>query len=107
MAISDPRFAAQIRMGAGRRVEHFDDVGCALAWLDALGDDAPLAQEIWVRDARGDAWLDARSAHYEAGHTTPMGYGFAALPDAGEGARDLEEVRKAIREQEDERRAGR
>lgn len=84
MAISDPRFAVEVRARAGERVHRFDDLGCALAWLDQHPSAAGARPaELWVRHLEGERWLDAFSAAYRAGRKSPMGYGFGALADPG------------------------
>lgn len=92
MAISDRRFAAQMRGGPRRTVFKFDDVGCAAFWLRDKTKDYPWMAEpgtrLWVADvgSRDQAvrWLDARQAQYIT-RTSPMGYNFGAvgLPQAG------------------------
>ena len=77
MAIGDRRFAAEVRGAADRRVHFFDDLGCALLWLDEHPAQDGSATEIWVRGALGEHWVDARTARYSDGHRTPMGYGLA------------------------------
>ena len=85
MVLSDPKHAAQVRVpeAEGRsRVLFFDDLGCALIWLeDKPFRDAP-ALEIWVNDWHDGAWLDARRAHYLPGQVTPMEYGLGAQREA-------------------------
>lgn len=103
MAISDPRHAAQVRDARSGRVHLFDDLGCALLWLDAEGLDATLG-ELWVGDPSGSGWLDGRTAAYAADRRTPMGYGFAAAPEGAAGV-PLETVRERVRERERERRS--
>ncbi len=104
MVLSDRGHAAQVRLlGAGGRgaVELFDDLGCAVVWLDdeGLADDAV---ELWVADHRGGGWLDAFSAHYVLGNPTPMQYGVSAQASAGAGTIDFEAARDHIRRVERE-----
>jgi nitrous oxide reductase accessory protein NosL len=106
MAISDPRYAAQIRTGP-HDVARFDDFGCALAWLEANGG-LERMQEFWVMDATSpDAetgqWLDARRAFYRGGQRTPMAYGWAAVAEAAPDAMDFDAARRAILEQQGKR----
>lgn len=105
MAVSDRRFAAEIRLRPGERIHRFDDLGCALAWLDEQPAEAgaPPA-EIWVRDLEGERWLDAFEASYRAGQNSPMGYGFGALARPDPAALPLDQVQQRIREREHERR---
>jgi hypothetical protein len=104
MVLSDRGHAAQVRiLGAGGRgaVELFDDLGCAVVWLDSegLADDAV---ELWVADHRGGGWLDAFRAHYVLGNPTPMQYGVSAQGTAGADTIDFEAAREHIRRVERE-----
>ena len=81
MVLSDRNHSAQIRhpTETGRsKVVFFDDIGCALIWLD----DQPFAQdpavEIWVNHWQTGDWIDARTATYLKGQVTPMEYGLGA-----------------------------
>jgi nitrous oxide reductase accessory protein NosL len=100
MVITDRRFAAQLRIG--RTPHRFDDVGCALDWLDERPEPSEPT-EFWVMDQETREWIDARSASFRAGQRTPMGYGFGASAATHADRVDLEAVRAAVRE----RRAGR
>ena len=79
MVISDRRYAAQLRMPGAKTTNAFDDLGCALLWLDEqgllAGDDSEV--EVWVRDPTGEEWIDGRKARFGEGFATPMAYGFA------------------------------
>lgn len=84
MTIGDARWCAEIWDREYSRVRVYDDFGCAV--LDAAArkelDRADLL--IWAADETEPAhWFDARVAHFRSGATTPMGYGFAAGPQAG------------------------
>jgi len=96
MAISDRHYAVQVRGGPKKQVFKFDDIGCAVHWLkdQPWGNDPTT--EIWVTDFRSGKWLDARAAHYVAGKTTPMAYGFGASGEALPGSIGFEEVRKQL-----------
>ena len=104
MILSDRRFAAQLRYAQDRTVRHFDDLGCALLFWDEREAAGEIPQEVWVRDREGQDWLDARGKHFVEDSHTPMGYGFAAVGAAREGALDFESVRRRVREIEHERR---
>jgi copper chaperone NosL len=81
MAVSDPHYSAQVRggpPGGSSRLYKFDDIGCALLWLEKQPWRENPATEIWVNDHRDGAWLDARSAWYVTGKITPMDYGLGA-----------------------------
>ena len=86
MVLSDHHYAAQIRyLPPGKRrtrVALFDDIGCALLWLqDKPWKDDPRVR-IWVADYRNGDWIDARKATYIKGKISPMGYGLGAQPEA-------------------------
>lgn len=93
MALSDRRFAVQIRLEPRGRVAKFDDIGCALVWLDARGTGGSEPAEIWVADHRDGRWLDARSAGFVGVERTPMDYGFGAVAERSESTLDLAQVR--------------
>ena len=81
MVLSDRKHAAQVRYSpAGQRsqVRLFDDLGCAVLWLDRQTWGGDPGVEIWVNDHRSGAWIDARSARYLPGQITPMEYGLGA-----------------------------
>jgi copper chaperone NosL len=62
MAVSDPRFAAQLAI-PGEDPLFFDDVGCLADYLLAKGELTPGAR-AWVADHRTKAWVDATTAVY-------------------------------------------
>jgi len=99
MVLSDRLHAAQVRIpsaGGRSQVFFFDDLGCALVWLqDQPSRDDP-ATEFWVTDWRDGQWIDARSASYVPGQKTPMGYGLGAQAAAIAGAMDFAQAREAI-----------
>jgi copper chaperone NosL len=73
MIVSQKTSAAQL-VARGER-HHFDDIGCMVQWLDEqhVGRDETRA---WVR--LGDGWVEATSAHYIGGTSTPMDHGYVA-----------------------------
>jgi copper chaperone NosL len=79
MVVGDRRHAAQLLPASGARV-YFDDPGCLVTYL-AERKIAP--QGVWVREAGGERWLDARTARYVKGARTPMDFGFEARADEG------------------------
>jgi len=88
MIISDHRFACQIRGGPKDTVFKFDDIGCAATWISEKLKEYPWMADattrIWVADfANPDTrWLQASTAHYVRGKTSPMGYNYAAYAEA-------------------------
>jgi copper chaperone NosL len=109
MTISDRRSAAQIRLHEGGPAHIFDELGCALLFVDAQagppGEGATELAELWVRDPAAASWIDGSSAGYTQIPGTPMDYGFVAAP--GDGGMPLSSVWAALIEMEDERRNAR
>lgn len=100
MVLSDRNHSAQVRYqpaGAKRtKVLKFDDVGCAVVWLqDKPWKDAGTTQ-IWTTDHRNGGWIDAKSATYVKGQTTPMEYGLGAQPEPIDGGLSFAEAEKHI-----------
>lgn len=99
MAVSDRHYAAQIRGGvAGEKakVYKFDDIGCAVIWLDQQPWKDNPAIEIWVNDFKSGDWIDARKAWYIPDKITPMAYGLGAQPEQQAGAMDFNQAREHI-----------
>ena len=89
MIISDQRFAAQVRGGPKHKAYKFDDIGCAVNWLNEKPWAGDPKTEIWVAERTSKraamTWLNAREARYVPDQITPMNYGFGAVkPDAPE-----------------------
>ena len=109
MIVSDPRYAAALRLPSGEsgaKVSIYDDAGELFVALGAEPAVEPL--EVWVHDAGTRTWIDGRKAHYvRGGGRTPMGSGveaFARLADAERRARavngdvrDFESLRASVR----------
>jgi len=111
MAISDPHYAAEIRgapAGSKTRIYKFDDIGCAVVWLDKQPWKNDPRTEVWVRDYQKKRWLDARSAWYIPGQHTPMDYQLGATSEQQDKALDWAAARKHIYaiEQRDNPHAG-
>jgi hypothetical protein len=81
MVVSERKYAAEIVDPKTDKVYYFDDIGCAVLWLEE--EKIPWAKEakIWVTDAKTGEWLDARTAKYTDDSITPMAYGIAAFSD--------------------------
>ncbi len=104
MVLSDRMHSAQVRGGPKEgksRVYTFDDIGCAVIWLDAQPWKDNPAVEIWVNDHRDGKWIDARKAWYVTGNNTPMAYGLGAQDEPADGALTFSEARKHIYDVED------
>jgi hypothetical protein len=105
MAISDPRFAVELRYGPKKTAYKFDDIGCLVVWTNALAKrtGAPSWREepdarVWIADFSSMIdnretlrWLDARLARYIA-RSSPMGYNLAAVESSGEKSMGFDEV---------------
>lgn len=105
MVVSERGYAAEVRGGPKRQVYKFDEIGCALVWLeDQPWKDDP-ATEIWVADYRNGQWLDARKAWYVPGLKTPMDYGLGAVGEALPDSIDFTEAKRHIFAKEQEYRA--
>jgi nitrous oxide reductase accessory protein NosL len=96
MVISDRHFAAQVRGGPKAAVAKFDDLGCAMKWLDKQPWADEPATQLWVARQADGVWLDGKTAHYVAGKTSPMGFNFGAVDPATPG-NDLATQRAAVR----------
>ncbi|MDM8567366.1 hypothetical protein QUF74_17165 [Candidatus Halobeggiatoa sp. HSG11] len=76
MVVSDKYYAAQVRGGPKNKAFLFDDIGCAINWLNKQ----PWATsgKVWVADYKTGNLLDASTAHYVPKQITPMDFGFGA-----------------------------
>jgi len=99
MAVSDRHYSAQVRGGAAgqkTRLYKFDDIGCAVVWLDQQNWKDDARTEIWVTDQLSGEWIDARLASYVTGKVTPMDYGLGAQREVSPGAMDFARARNHI-----------
>jgi len=78
MAISERKFAVEAIDMKKNKTYRFDDLGCAVLWMNE--NKIPLDDNIklWITDAKTGKWIDAKSAIYIDGVRTPMDYGFAS-----------------------------
>ena len=106
MAVSDRHYAAQVRGGAAgqkARLYKFDDIGCAVVWLEGQPWKDDKRTGIWVTDHLTGEWIDARLASYVTGKVTPMDYGLGAHRETLPGAMGFRQARNHILA-EDERK---
>jgi hypothetical protein len=96
MVLSDRYYAAEIRGGPRKEVFKFDDLGCALEWLEKQTWPDREQAEIWVTDYQTGAWLNARQAYYHPGRITPMDYGLGASAQPAPGSLSFSEARARI-----------
>ena len=89
MFISDARFVAEVRGGPKNKLTKFDDVGCAINWLNDQEWAGDETAEIWVAGQGSSRekviWLKARDAFYIKAELTPMNYGYSAIAAATSG----------------------
>lgn len=105
MTMSDPNFAAQIRGGPVNEtpaLNKFDDLGCAVIWLDQQPWKDNPAVEIWVNQYQSGDWIDAKQAYYVKNQLTPMNYGLGAQLEATPDAMNFIEAREHIYKIEEE-----
>ena len=98
MLISHKNFATQIYNGS--KTYLFDDIGCAAHWLKEHPEEK--AVKIWVADYRSGKWLDAQSAHYVSGQTTPMDFGLGASSEPSQGSINFEAAKASLLEKRHE-----
>lgn len=104
MVLSARDYSAQIRAfkDEGKSSLHFfDDIGCAVIWLDEQSWREDPRTQIWVTDWRNGTWIDARTAYYLKGKETPMQYGLGAQPEPDAEAIDFAAARRHIHEVEE------
>jgi copper chaperone NosL len=99
MMLSERNYSAQVRVfpeGKRSKVYKFDDLGCAVLWLDTQTYKDDLKTEIWVNDYKTREWINAREAWYIKGEISPMGYGLGAQTQAADGALNYVDAIKHI-----------
>ncbi len=78
MAISERKFAFEIINPDNGKTYKFDDIGCAVLWMDEEKIPWKDRAILWITDAKTGKWIDARTAYYTDDSITPMAYGLAA-----------------------------
>ena len=78
MAVSERKYAVQIINPTSNKVYKFDDIGCAVLWLQEEHIAWSGSAIIWITDAKTGKWIDAKTAIYTDDSITPMAFGFAA-----------------------------
>ncbi len=106
MSIGERMHGVQVRSSFDHKLHFFDDIGCALLWIEGQrmagkGE----AEELWVRAPAGGSWVDGLGARYAPGFRTPMGYGFHAVDAGNADALDLSAVLEQVQERQRERRS--
>lgn len=103
MMLSDRNFSAQVRVfpkAKRSKVYKFDDMGCAVLWLEQQAYKDDPKTEIWVNDYKTKQWLDAKKAWFVKGEISPMGYGLGAEKEKTEGALNFNQAVKHIEDVE-------
>ncbi len=80
MMMGDKLFVAQVVSQENGKTYFFDDIGCAVLWLNS-GDAHPLKLEnvnIYVNNPENDKFVDAKEAVYTTDMPSPMSYNFLA-----------------------------
>ncbi len=96
MAVSEPRFAAQLQTRDGQ-VINFDDPGCLFIYL--LRRDPPV-HAVYFHPCEGDEWLDGERVGFAATRASPMGYGLMAVPHGTPGSLSFAEALEKMRRRE-------
>ncbi|MEA3273852.1 MAG: hypothetical protein U9Q81_00825 [Pseudomonadota bacterium] len=99
MVLSDRKHSAEVRVkptDGKSKVLFFDDIGCAVIWLEDKPFREDASTEIWVTDWRNGEWIDARAATYLPGQVTPMEYGLGAQPEPAQGGLDYAQAKAHI-----------
>lgn len=81
MLISDKKFSAQIINSQDGKHYFFDDLGCALLWLE--GPEAKNWEDkavIYATDPKDGNWLNIKDSQLVSGYVTPMAYGIGVIP---------------------------
>jgi nitrous oxide reductase accessory protein NosL len=90
MVIDELDYASQVVAPDGR-TWFFHDHGDFVQWLE--NKDFKDEAVIWVMSRDTHKWIDGRKAYYSLDEITPMGYGFGAYEQKGEGMVDFETMR--------------
>ena len=77
-------------------VMKFDDIGCAVIWLEDKQWKTDSKTEIWVADYQSGEWIDARTASYVKRKTSPMEYALGATHKTVENSLNYEQAKKHI-----------
>lgn len=97
MAVSEPRFAAQLQTKDGRVLD-FDDPGCLFLYLDANPEVETHA--IYFRHHREDRWIPAERAAFVSVGPSPMAFDLGAEDRGVEGGLTVDAARESVRERE-------
>ena len=103
MAVSDHNYSAQVRGGPAEKktkVYFFDDLGCAVLWLDEQPWHNDPRTEIWVTAHTDGTWIDAEKCYFSTGHITPMDFELGAQLTHDPDTLNFEQAQQHIRQRE-------
>lgn len=78
MVISDRAYAAQVVDTQHNKAYMFDDIGCLVLWMDANPQQWFDTAKLYVADSKTLEFIDAKTAYWTLGNTTPMDFGLSA-----------------------------
>ena len=81
MAVSDRLHSAQVVDPKTGEHFFFDDMGCALLWLEEQNFDWKDDAIVYFTDGNDGSWIDGKKAVLAREFITPMSFGIAAFKD--------------------------
>ncbi len=102
MQLVDRYHSAQIVNPEDGKSYPFDDLGCAVLWLDETTPAWKDKALIYITDGKDGSWVEHKNAYYAEGYNTPMSFGIAAFNskdklDEGKTLITYEQARDIIR----------
>ncbi len=85
MVISDRNYAVQIINPEKNKAYNFDDIGCAIIWMENSSEKWLDKAKMFVADQKTAELIPSREVYWKKGYTTPMDFGFAAFKLKPEG----------------------
>jgi len=97
MVISDRNYVAQIVDVEKNRAYNFDDIGCAVIWMDKNSEKFSKKHKFFVADKSTGEFIETINANWTTGSTTPMDFGISASKEKSETKNiSFEEAKKLI-----------
>lgn len=97
MVISDRNYAVQIVNPERNKAYNFDDIGCAIIWMEQSTETWLDTAPMYVADQKTAELIPSREVYWAKGFTTPMDFGFGAFKVKPEGRTyDFLEVYKDV-----------
>ncbi len=88
MAVGDRLHSAQIINPDTGEYFFFDDLGCAILWLEENNFDWNSRAVIYFTDGTNGEWVNSNNAKLAKGYITPMSFGIAAFKNEGSISKD-------------------